>query len=73
MEDYKVQRKLLEGSIRLAVEKAIEKFQTTTDHCPSEIKIEMIDVTGFVAGQDVDKWKIKQRFKVAGVHAFVEI
>lgn len=73
LDDYKVQRKMLEGSIRLAVDNAIEKFQKTTDHCPGEIKIEMVDVTNFVQGTSTEQWRIKKRFKVRGVHACVEI
>lgn len=72
LEDYKIQRKFLEGSIKLAVEQAVEKFQKTTGHCPHSITIEMRDITGFVYGQDMIKWRAK-RFKIGDVRAIVEI
>ena len=72
LDDYKIQRKFLESSIKLAIEQAVEKFRRTTDYCPHEITITMMDVSGDVYGQDMVGWRTK-RFAVKNVHAIVEI
>lgn len=73
LREYKIQRSMLEGSVKLAIERAIEKFQNTTNHCPSKLEIEMLDVTDYIADQGAKKWQIKKRFKVGRVRAIIDI
>lgn len=73
LDDYTVQKKLLEGSIKLAIEKAIQAFQTNTDYCPGRITIEMLDASKQNLAQGAYKWQDKKRFDVGRVRACIEM
>lgn len=73
LQEYVNEQRLLEKTIRIAVENALERFQNATDYCPSIIEIGLLDITKrHVLVKNAAEREHRNRYKVGKVQTYIE-